>query len=63
MAETVDTTPVFREAFKQRRCPVPIEAFYEWRTVGPKEKQPYAIALAWRSSPQENVRSFTSDDR
>src|SRR4051812_36496469 len=72
MAETVDTKPVFREAFKQRRCLVPVEAFYEWKKVGPKEKQPYAIGLAggnlmalaglwetWRSSAQETVRSFT----
>ena len=72
MAETVDTKPVFREAFKQRRCLVPIEAFYEWKKLGPKEKQPYAIALAnrglmalaglwetWRSPSQETVRSFT----
>jgi putative SOS response-associated peptidase YedK len=48
MAETVDTKPVFREAFKRRRCLVPIEAFYEWKKLGPKEKQPYAIALANR---------------
>jgi len=51
---------------------VPIEAFYEWKKLGPKEKQPYAIALAdrglmalaglwetWRSSAQETIRSFT----
>src|SRR6202047_1072717 len=44
MAETVDTKPVFREAFRRRRCLVPIEAFYEWKKLGPKEKQPYAIA-------------------
>jgi putative SOS response-associated peptidase YedK len=72
MAETVDSKPVFREAFKRRRCLVPIEAFYEWKKLGPKEKQPYAIALAdpsimalaglwetWRSPAQETVRSFT----
>jgi putative SOS response-associated peptidase YedK len=72
MAETVDTKRVFREAFKRRRCLVPIEAFYEWKKVGVKEKQPYAIALAdrgimalaglwetWRSPAQETVRSFT----
>ena len=49
MAETVDMKPVFREAFKRRRCLVPIEAFYEWKKVSPKEKQPYAIELADRS--------------
>ena len=48
MAETVDTKPVFREAFKRRRCLVPIEAFYEWQKLGPKDRQPYAIALADR---------------
>jgi putative SOS response-associated peptidase YedK len=46
MAETVDTKPVFREAFSTRRCLVSVEAFYEWKKLGPKEKQPYAIALA-----------------
>jgi putative SOS response-associated peptidase YedK len=38
MAETVDAKPVFREAFKRRRCLVPIEAFYEWKKLGQKEK-------------------------
>src|SRR5215469_13959755 len=46
MAETVDTKPAFKAAFGKRRCLVPIEAFYEWKKLGPKEKQPYAIALA-----------------
>jgi putative SOS response-associated peptidase YedK len=51
---------------------VPIDNFYEWQKLGPKEKQPYAIALAdrslmalaglwetWRSRANETVRSFT----
>jgi putative SOS response-associated peptidase YedK len=72
MAETVDTKPAFKAAFAKRRCLVPIEAFYEWKKLGPKEKQPYAIALAgggfmalaglwenWKSPAQEWVRSFT----
>ena len=49
MAETVDTKPVFREAFQRRRCIAPVDNFYEWKKLGPKEKQPYAIALAGRS--------------
>src|SRR5712692_4699234 len=48
MAETVDTKPVFREAFQRRRCIVPIDNFYEWKKLGPQEKQPYAIALSDR---------------
>lgn len=72
MAETVDTKPAYRDAFARRRCLAPIEAFYEWKKLGPKEKQPYAVALAgggfmalaglwenWRSPGGEWVRSFT----
>src|SRR2546430_17120214 len=49
MAETVEVKPVFRDAFQRRRCIVPVDSFYEWKKLGPKEKQPYAIALADRS--------------
>jgi putative SOS response-associated peptidase YedK len=49
MAETVDTRPVFREAFQRRRCVVPVDNFYEWKKLGPKEKKPYAMAPADRS--------------
>jgi putative SOS response-associated peptidase YedK len=44
-AETVTTSPAFREAFKRRRCLVPADWFYEWQKVDAKTKQPYAIAL------------------
>jgi putative SOS response-associated peptidase YedK len=47
-AETVATAPAFREAFKRRRCLVPADAFYEWQTLDPKHKQPFAIALSSR---------------
>ncbi len=43
-AETVSTQPTWREPFKRgRRCLIPAEGFYEWKTLGPKEKQPYAF--------------------
>lgn len=44
-AETVATSPAFREAFKRRRCLVPADFFYEWKKIDAKTKQPYAIAL------------------
>jgi putative SOS response-associated peptidase YedK len=44
-AETMTISPTYREAFKYRRCLVPADAFYEWQKIGPKTKQPFAIAL------------------
>ena len=43
-AEEIDTKPAFREAFRQRRCLVPLDNFYEWAKT-PTGKQPYAIGL------------------
>lgn len=48
-AETVATSPAFREAMKRRRCLVPAEWFYEWQKIDAKTKQPYAIAMKDRS--------------
>ena len=70
-AEGIEKKPAFREAFRQRRCLVPDDNFYEWKKVG-KDKQPYAIGLkggglmalaglweTWRAKPSgERVRSF-----
>ena len=44
-AETITTTPAFREAIKYRRCLVPADAFYEWQRISKKVKQPFAIAM------------------
>jgi putative SOS response-associated peptidase YedK len=49
-AETVAKAPMFRDAYRRRRCIVPIDAFFEWKAVlGTKVKQPFAIAMADRS--------------
>jgi putative SOS response-associated peptidase YedK len=44
-AETVATSPVFREPMKRRRCLVPATGFYEWQALDTKSKQPWAIEL------------------
>lgn len=43
-AESVATTGAFKTAYVKRRCLVPVDGFFEWRTVG-KVKQPYAIGM------------------
>jgi putative SOS response-associated peptidase YedK len=70
-AEEIDTKPAFREAFRQQRCLVPLDSFYEWKKTA-TGKQPYAIGFAggrlmavaglwetWRSPEGERIRSFT----
>jgi len=44
-AETVSTSPTFREALRRRRCLVPADGFYEWQKLDAKTKQPWAIGL------------------
>lgn len=43
-SETVREKPSFRTAFKRRRCLIPADAFYEWKTID-GAKQPFRIAF------------------
>jgi putative SOS response-associated peptidase YedK len=50
-AETVDCKPAFRNAFRQNRCLIPADGFYEWmKTNG---KQPVYVSL-----PDRQVFAF-----
>jgi putative SOS response-associated peptidase YedK len=44
-AETVAEKPAYRAAFRERRCLIPADGFYEWRAEG-RAKQPYLIRRA-----------------
>jgi len=44
-AETAATRPAFRHAFQKRRCLIPADGFYEWKTTEGNPKQPYLITL------------------
>lgn len=73
-AETVAEKPSFRDAFRKRRCILPMSGFYEWQTVGhsgSKPKQPYyfrpssgtllyvaAIWERWEAPDGESLDSF-----
>jgi len=72
-AETVATRPAFRDAFRERRCLIPADGFYEWlRPEGSRSGQPYRFRRAdgrplafaglwerWRSADNEVLDSFT----
>ena len=43
-SETLADKPYFRDAFRQRRCLIPANGYYEWR-VEASRKQPYFIRM------------------
>ena len=43
-AETVAGKPAFRSAFRQRRCLIPADGYYEWKAVAGR-KQPYLFTM------------------
>jgi putative SOS response-associated peptidase YedK len=42
--ETLHEKPAFRQAFKQQRCLIVADGYYEWKQIG-KIKQPYFICM------------------
>jgi putative SOS response-associated peptidase YedK len=43
---TVHKLPMFKDAYRRRRCILPVDGFYERRAIkGQRAKQPYVIAM------------------
>ena len=43
-SETIQEKPAFKNAFRKRRCIVPVDGFYEWKASG-KKKVPYRVSM------------------
>lgn len=43
-SETVASNGMFREAYRSRRCLLPVDGYFEWRAIKGR-KQPYALAM------------------
>jgi putative SOS response-associated peptidase YedK len=71
-AETLATSGLFRDAFRRRRCLVPVDGFYEWLREGTRrqpmlihdpDRVPLALAGLWTGRKDELsgewLRTFT----
>ena len=68
-AETLDSQPAFRESFHERRCLVPADGFYEWRTdengrqavwISRADGELFAFAGVWAEAPGRGGRPVHS---
>jgi len=46
-AETVETKPVFRDAFKRTRCLIPIFGYYEWQDTARRQTAVVLHGARW----------------
>jgi putative SOS response-associated peptidase YedK len=56
-AETVETKPVFRDAFKRTRCLIPMSGYYEWQNTA-SSKQPWYFTARDGSADSHGGRAL-----
>jgi putative SOS response-associated peptidase YedK len=68
-AETVNSKPAYRNAFKYRRCLIPAEGFYEWKAgkggktpflIQHEDNEPFAMAGLWERWKGEEEQALES---
>ena len=68
-AETAAEKPMFRDAFRRRRCLVPADGFYEWRQedmrkqpvyICMKDREPFAFAGLWEHWENQDGQAIES---
>lgn len=70
-SESASALPAFQDAFRQRRCLIPADGFYEWQGYG-RSKQPYCFEVdggalfafaglwdRWKAASGQWIRSCT----
>ena len=69
-SETLGQRPAFRAAFAERRCLIPANGFYEWRSDGGgktpmwihrPDEQPFALAGIYNARPSESGSVITCE--
>ena len=62
-SESVYEKPTFRDAFKQRRCLVPAQGYYEWATALGQYKPKQAFYISSRDGAQLSIAGIWSSWR
>jgi putative SOS response-associated peptidase YedK len=71
-SETIDKKPSFSKPFQRKRCIIPVNGFYEWKTLTSGNKIPFYIRLldedlfgfaglfdSWKSPSGEDLFTYT----
>lgn len=68
-AETIAEKPMFRKSFENRRCLVPADGFYEWKTsmngkipyrIEMKDKRIFCMAGIWNGEDEKSFSIITT---